>query len=451
MKRQIDIDAILAPFPGENPAGEDLRYSPVYEDIKEARRADDPLDRGAWQHEMKASDWNKVIAAASDALIKKTKDLQIAAWLSEALITTEGFDGLAAGLKILNGFLRDSWDYVYPVIEEGDMDFRAAPLEFMNEKVSPIIKGIPVTDSKVTREYSYVKWQESRSVGYEADTKNQYGDTDLGKKGKRDEMIGEGKITAEDFDSAVAQSSTAFYESLAEKIKVCRDEFKKLDVIVDEKFGSQGPRISDLGSFIEEYERLITKILKDKGGHIPGAETEAIKAVEQQSLEIEAGEEEEENKELQTLSGTETAQKTQYIGISAAGVSDSMDYEKAVWQEALQIMKTSGIKKALDQLLSACNSAPSVRERNRYRLLIAKLCLKANRPDLASPIVEELHALIEELHLDKWESPVWIAEVIDALYQCLTKGGSDEDTARAKTLFQKLCTTDVTKAISYGK
>ena len=114
-------------------------------------------------------------------------------------------------------------------------------------------------------------------------------------------------------------------------------------------------------------------------------------------------------------------------------------------------MKTSGIRKALNQLLTACNSAPSVRERNRLRLLIARLCLKANRPDLARPIVEELNALIEELHLEKWESPVWIAEVIDALYQCLTKSGSDDDTGRAKTLFQKLCTIDVTKAVIYGK
>lgn len=446
MKRQIDIDSILAPLPGENPAGEDLRYSSVYEDIKEARRADDPLDRGAWQHEIKTSDWDRVITVASDALIKKTKDLQIAAWLSEALITTEGFDGLAAGLKIINGLLRDYWDHVYPAMEEGDMEFRSAPLEFMNEKLVPVVKGISITDSKVTREYSCLKWQESRSVGYEADTKNQYGDTDEGKKKRRDEMIKEGKITAEDFDSAVAQSSTGFYESLAEKIKTCRDEFKKLDDAVDEKFGTQAPRLSEIGISLEECERVVTMILKNKGGRMPAAESQEEKEVEQQSVEM--GVEEE---ELQTLSGEETSHQIPISGILTAGVSDSIAYEKTVWQEALQIMKTSGIKNALEQLITACNSAPSVRERNRYRLLIARLCLKANRPDLARPIVEELHALNEELHLERWESPIWIAEVIDALYQCLIKGGSDDDTGRAKTLFQKLCTIDVTKAISYGK
>jgi len=101
-------------------------------------------------------------------------------------------------------------------------------------------------------------------------------------------------------------------------------------------------------------------------------------------------------------------------------------------------------------LLEASFSAPSVREKNRHRLLMAKLCLQAERPDLARPIVEELHALIEELHLDRWESPVWIAEVLDAYYRCLTSGEpSDDDLGKARMLFQRLCTTDVTKAITY--
>jgi type VI secretion system protein ImpA len=131
-------------------------------------------------------------------------------------------------------------------------------------------------------------------------------------------------------------------------------------------------------------------------------------------------------------------------------VSDTVSLEKAVWEESLQVMKSSGMKQALGQLLAAASSAPSVRERNRYRLLMARLCLTAGKPDLARPIVEELHALIEELHLERWESPLWIAEVLDALYQCLTQGEpSDDDMIRAKALFQRLCVTDITKALPY--
>ena len=130
-------------------------------------------------------------------------------------------------------------------------------------------------------------------------------------------------------------------------------------------------------------------------------------------------------------------------------VSDSDSMERSLWASALETLNTDGMVKALGQLFAASNTAPSVRERNRYRLLMAQICLKADRPDLARPIVEELHKAIEELHLERWESPVWIAEVVEALYQCLTAGPDSADAARAGELFQKLCITDVTRAMLY--
>jgi type VI secretion system protein ImpA len=131
-------------------------------------------------------------------------------------------------------------------------------------------------------------------------------------------------------------------------------------------------------------------------------------------------------------------------------LSDTGSRERLLWDEAFQIMKTSGIKKALDRLLNASNCAPSVREKNCYRLLMAKLCLKADRPDLAKPIIEQLQALIEELHLERWESPMWIAEVLDALYQCLTKESLRMKISAGQRHFSgRLCTTDITKAMSY--
>jgi type VI secretion system protein ImpA len=106
----------------------------------------------------------------------------------------------------------------------------------------------------------------------------------------------------------------------------------------------------------------------------------------------------------------------------------------------------------LGRLYQATCSASSERERCHCRLLMAKLCLKAERPDLARPIVEQLHTLIDELNLERWESPVWIGEVLDTLYQCLTAGEpSDEDNQRAAGLLQKLCTTDVTKAMLHKR
>jgi len=437
MKRKIDIEAILAPIPGDNPAGEDLRYSPAYDQIKEARRADDLLDRGDWQREIKTSDWDAVITTAVDALINKSKDLQIAAWLIEALVDTEGFSGLAIGLKILSGFLRDYWEHVYPVIEDGDLDFRIGPIELMNDKVWLAVKQVPLTDKDATLGYSWLQWQESRQVGYEADIRNQYGDVDENKKKARNASIAEGKITAEDFDAAVARSSKAYYESLAKDLTVCLEEFKRFDDTVDEKFGSEAPRLAELREALDDCERVIMKIFKEK------KDLDAIEEPEPATEEAEAT-------EVNEVEEEENASFEDVLPFPEDRILDSGSLEKAMWKDALAKLKASGIKKALGQLFSASCSAPSVREKNRYQLLMAKLCLKAERPDLARPIAEKLNILIEELQLERWESPVWIADVLDTLYKCLTTGEpTDEDIGRARALLQRLCTTDVTKAMSY--
>lgn len=54
---------------------------------------------------------------------------------------------------------------------------------------------------------------------------------------------------------------------------------------------------------------------------------------------------------------------------------------------------------------------------------------------------------IEELLLERWESPVWIGEVIESLYPCLAAEPNPDDTAKVRFLPQKLRTTGVNKAM----
>jgi len=70
---------ILNPIPGDNPSGQNLRYAPVYDKIKEARREDDELNQGAWQAERKVADWVQVSKLCQDAIATQSKDLQLAA------------------------------------------------------------------------------------------------------------------------------------------------------------------------------------------------------------------------------------------------------------------------------------------------------------------------------------------------------------------------------------
>jgi len=414
-KKMFDMDAILAPIPGDNPSGEDMRYSAVYEQIKEARRADDLLDQGAWQRDLKKSDWDLVIKVSSEALQKKTKDLQIAAWLTEALIKKEGFAGLADGFTVTIAFISNYWDTLYPLPDEGDLEYRVGPLEFLNDKISFSIKDIPITEPKVTNGYSWHQWQESRQA-----------------KGQ------DAQLSAEEFDSAVGLSSRDFYIALARDADACMDAFSKLDALVDEKFGQDAPRLSELKQAIEDCQHVVNDILTGKGGRPVGVEGEtegqeqAIMPQQEDKMTAEPG-------------GTPQG--------AAGQIAEPVDSEGALWKDVQETFKVSGIKAALSRLLNVSTTASSMRQRNRYRLMMAKVALQANRPEISRTILEELYALIQEYHLENWESPIWIAEVIEAYFQCLTAEGSPkEDISKAYgELYPKLCSRDITKALLYKK
>ena len=124
---------ILAPIPGENPSGADLRYDTkllVIDKLKEFRRQDDELEQGAWQSERKTANWPQAIKLAQDTLATTSKNLQVAAYLTEALTQTEKFAGLRQGLDLVHKLLTTFWDTVYPAINPEDpetLEERATP------------------------------------------------------------------------------------------------------------------------------------------------------------------------------------------------------------------------------------------------------------------------------------------------------------------------------------
>src|SRR5262245_48276616 len=115
-------DDLLNPIPGDNPGGANLRYAPIYDKIKDARREDDDAPQGDWQRDRKVADYKQVIKLAGEALATQSKDLQLAAWLTEAMLHQEGFAGLKQGLDLMRGLIENFWDTMYPEIEDGDLE-----------------------------------------------------------------------------------------------------------------------------------------------------------------------------------------------------------------------------------------------------------------------------------------------------------------------------------------
>jgi len=246
---------LLDPIPGPNPSGENLRYAPLYDKIKEARREEEEVPQGEWRREVKKADYAQVVKLATDALATKTKDLQLAAWLTEALIHREGFAGLRAGLELCRGLIESFWDTLYPELEDGDAELRAGPLGWMGNYLDRSVRRVPLTRNGL----DWFRYQESRAVGYEADV----GDNEA-KREAREAAIAEGKITAEEFDEAVAATDASFYERLLEDLEGSLAKLEALNDLCNDKFGDVAPDFSRLQTALEEVRVVVKTLLAGK-------------------------------------------------------------------------------------------------------------------------------------------------------------------------------------------
>jgi type VI secretion system protein ImpA len=106
------------PFDGAAPAGDDLRLDATPQSLyfrlrdaraearAEERTADnDPALGGAL-----SAQWKIVQDLATEALLSRAKDVEIAAWLAESLTRREGLEGFAEAATIITALIARFWD-----------------------------------------------------------------------------------------------------------------------------------------------------------------------------------------------------------------------------------------------------------------------------------------------------------------------------------------------------
>jgi type VI secretion system protein ImpA len=255
---------LLNPIPGDNPAGESLRYAPVFDKIKEARRQDDDAPQGEWTRERKVADYPLAIKLISEALATKSKDLQLAAWLTEAMLIREGIPGLKECLDLARGMVENFWDGLYPELEDGDAEFRAAPLQWIGDRLE-----IPLRLSRITKKgLNWLQYKEARAVGTEESA-----DTDA-KRETRQKAIAEGKVTQEVFDADFDGTPKQFYVDLLASYDGTLESLESLSSLCDEKFGDVAPSFSKLKSTLEEIRQTVKTLLQKKREKEPDAPVE---------------------------------------------------------------------------------------------------------------------------------------------------------------------------------
>ena len=241
-------DDILNPISEANPGGENLRYAPVYDKIKEARRQDDDLAQGDWQIERKLADYPLVIKLATEAIATKSKDLQLAAWLTEALLNTQGYAGLSDGLNLISAIVENYWETCWPEVDDGDTEMRSAPIEWVGQYLAISAKRVPL----IKGGHDYLKYVEAKAVG----TEPEY-EASESKKEAYAAAVSEGKMPYEEFEKLLIQTPKENLDTLLESIDVCLQTMEDSQGLFEEKFADYPPSYSKLKESLEEVRRVV--------------------------------------------------------------------------------------------------------------------------------------------------------------------------------------------------
>ncbi|HEY0132415.1 MAG TPA: type VI secretion system protein TssA [Nannocystis sp.] len=105
-RARTSAQALLAPVPGDARAGKDAREDPRAELLRDEMLKDEYARRN----------WPVIEEASRGLLTSVTKDLVIATFWAGAAFETDGLRGLADGLALLDGLLRDYWEDMFPPV-----------------------------------------------------------------------------------------------------------------------------------------------------------------------------------------------------------------------------------------------------------------------------------------------------------------------------------------------
>ena len=244
---QIDIGSLIAPIPGDDPAGSSLPFE-VREKLEEARKEDNPDDYAADDpmrpEKFKKADWPGIINLGKEMLTGKSKDLLVAARMTEALVKLHGYGGFRDGLRLLRQLVTDCWDRVLPSIEDGDVEVRAGPFNWLDDadrgaRFPNTLRRVPLVSGEGGA-YTYLDWKRGQD--------------------------GSGQVTTAQFQEALQAAPPEQCQLLADDLAECQQELKLLTDALNAKMQQSAPGLTAIRQAVTECGTLVRQIVKLKGG-----------------------------------------------------------------------------------------------------------------------------------------------------------------------------------------
>lgn len=252
----LDFDRLLAPIGGANAAGEDLRAdtSPgaPFLKLKDARNTARAAERQSENEGLVdlPGEWRVVLALAPDLLANRSKDLEIACWMVEALVRHHGFAGLRDGLKLLDRLIVAFWEGLYPEEDEEGLETKIAPLVGLlgDAAGSPLIQAlrkVSLTQGQDPGPFASWHYDVAIEVAKIAD------------QAKQQRRLAGGAILPATFAACFDKNEPGFVRNLADDLDASIDALKALADALDSRCGDHAPNTSPTRDILERIVGLV--------------------------------------------------------------------------------------------------------------------------------------------------------------------------------------------------
>lgn len=256
---QIEVGEYLTVIKGPNPCGESLRYDPLYDQIRNARREDDAtLSRGIWQYDLKRADWFTVEKLASEALMNHSKDLQIAGWLGEAWIMIYGIPGLIENLRLLRLLCEKFWTKLYPLLEEEDTEFRSQFFDWYDQTMMKHLVKIPIIGNDLAnKSITLADWRSA--FRFDSVIKREPDSNRLIQK-----AVERGQITLKQFYTFIKILSTSVVKERLQELDTLYAEFNALKKTLDRLMANSTMAFNELKPTLDDLKRIYQTELEQR-------------------------------------------------------------------------------------------------------------------------------------------------------------------------------------------
>ncbi len=261
----LDLETLLAPIAEDQPTGADIRddaspTSPYYA-LKDARNAARAAERqvveaGDDEGGGLAREWRDILAQGPEVLTTRAKDLEVCAWLIEALVRAEGFAGLRDGCALVTGLVERYWDDLHPMPDEDGLEMRLAALAGLNGEgadgtlIMPLRK-VPLVagNDEVMAHWHFEQASELAKVADEE---------------RRQRRIDEGAVTMDRIEAAAAETPAAFVITTLADLEEAEAAFKAMIAALDDKAGPEAPPGGTIRATLDAVKDTLTFLGRDK-------------------------------------------------------------------------------------------------------------------------------------------------------------------------------------------